>query len=80
MNAAFDGVDALRDAGFEAEIDHDMLIDGPEAFGAVWLDLSKDPTDADIIELLHRVAALLGPCGGDCFEFGVGSETAVWRD
>jgi hypothetical protein len=77
MSSAIDGVAALRDAGFEAELDHDRLeLDGSEAFGAVWCDV--EGLD-NLSELHDRIPALLAPYG-DCFEFGIGSETAVWRD
>jgi hypothetical protein len=78
MNAALDGVAALREAGFEAEIDHDLLeVDGSWAFGAVWTDI-ENPADADIV--WDRIMAVVELHGGDCFEFGVQSEKNVWRD
>jgi hypothetical protein len=78
MNAAIDGVAALREAGFEAAIDHDLIeVDGSWVFGAVWTDI-ENLADADIV--WDRILTVVDLYCGDCFEFGVGSEKTVWRD
>jgi hypothetical protein len=79
MNSALDGIAALRDAGFNAELDHDAVdLESAAVFGAVWLDI-EDPADADIDKVWDQVKAVLELHGGDCFEFGIGSELTVWR-
>jgi hypothetical protein len=78
MNAALDGVAALREAGFEAEIDHDLIeVDGSWVFGAVWTDIENL---ADVDRVWDRIITVVDLYFGDCHEFGVGSEKTVWRD
>jgi hypothetical protein len=78
MNAALDGVAALREAGFEAKIDHDLIeVDGSWVFGAVWCDIANP---ADVDKVWDRILIVVDRHCGDCYEFGVGSETTVWRD
>jgi hypothetical protein len=81
MHGALDGIAALRDAGFEAEIDYGIVETASNvAWGAVWIDVDDSQIDAQRGKLWDQIDALIYPHYGLCDAFNVGSEKTVWRD
>lgn len=82
MDLAVAGIDALREVGFEAEIDYDNIeIDTSMVFGAVWYDIPEGIRSCHhISDLMDEILSAIAPFGGYCPEFGRGCEGDVWRD